>query len=53
LAAILVFVGAKMIASEWLPIPALWSLSVIAGILLITVVASLLFPAKDPHSIAE
>jgi tellurite resistance protein TerC len=53
LAAILVFVGAKMIASEWLPVPAPWSLSVIAGILLITVVASLLFPAKDQHSVAE
>jgi tellurite resistance protein TerC len=53
LAAILVFVGTKMIVSEWRPVPALWSLSSIAGILLITVVASLLFPARDPHSVAE
>jgi tellurite resistance protein TerC len=53
LAAILVFVGAKMIASEWRPVPAVWSLSVIAGILFITVVASLLFPAKDQHSPAQ
>ncbi len=44
LATILVFVGAKMSLSEWLPIPSLVSLSVIAGILAITAAASLLFP---------
>lgn len=47
LAAILVFVGGKMIASEWWPVPALMSLSVIAGILFVTVVASLLLPSKN------
>lgn len=46
LAAILVFVGAKMSLSEWVPIPSLISLSVIAGILAITAVASLLFPKR-------
>jgi tellurite resistance protein TerC len=44
LAAILVFVGAKMTLSEWMPIPSLISLCVIAGILGVTVAASLLFP---------
>jgi tellurite resistance protein TerC len=44
LAAILVFVGAKMTLSEWMPIPSLISLGVVAGILSITVAASLLFP---------
>lgn len=44
LATILLFVGAKMSLSEWLSIPSLVSLAVIAGILTITVVASLLFP---------
>jgi tellurite resistance protein TerC len=44
LATILVFVGAKMSLSEWLPIPSLVSLTVIAAILTITVIASLLFP---------
>jgi tellurite resistance protein TerC len=44
LAAILVFVGAKMTLSEWLPIPSLVSLGAIAGILAITVAASLLLP---------
>jgi tellurite resistance protein TerC len=44
LAMILVFVGAKMSLSEWLPIPSLVSLSVVGGILAVTVAASLLFP---------
>jgi tellurite resistance protein TerC len=47
LAAILVFVGAKMTLSEWMPIPSLISLGVIAGILGVTVAASLLFPKAD------
>jgi tellurite resistance protein TerC len=46
LAAILVFVGSKMILSEWRPVPAAVSLSVIAGILLLTAVASMMFPKK-------
>jgi tellurite resistance protein TerC len=43
LAAILVFVGAKMTLSEWLPVSAAISLGVIVGILAVTVAASLLF----------
>lgn len=42
LAAILIFVGVKMLASERQPIPAQISLSVIAAILAVTVVASLI-----------
>src|SRR5271170_7453377 len=45
LAAILVFVGAKMSLSEWWPVSVAVSLGVIGGILAITVVASLLLPA--------
>jgi tellurite resistance protein TerC len=45
LAAILVFVGAKMTLSEWLPVSAPASLGVIVGVLAATVAASLLFPA--------
>jgi tellurite resistance protein TerC len=47
LAGMLVFVGAKMTLSEWMPIPSLISLGVIAGILGVTVAASLLFPKTD------
>lgn len=46
LSAILAFVGVKMLITSVVNIPALVSLSIIAGILLVTVVASLLFPAK-------
>jgi TerC family integral membrane protein len=46
LAAILVFVGAKMTLSEWVTIPSLVSLGVVAGILAVTVAASLLFPKR-------
>jgi TerC family integral membrane protein len=46
LASILVFVGAKMSLSEWLSIPSLVSLTVIAAILTIAVAASLLFPKR-------
>ena len=45
LAAILVFVGAKMTLSEWFPVAAPISLGVIVGILAVTVAASLFFPA--------
>jgi len=47
LAAILVFVGAKMSLSEWLPVSAPISLAVIVGILGTTVAASLLLPAAQ------
>jgi tellurite resistance protein TerC len=47
LAAILVFVGAKMTLSEWFPVTAPISLGVIVGILAVTVAASLLSPAAS------
>jgi tellurite resistance protein TerC len=50
LAAILVFVGAKMTLSEWFPVTAPISLGVIVGILAITVAASLLFPAASKNA---
>jgi tellurite resistance protein TerC len=52
LAAIIMFVGTKMIASEHFHIPAVTSLIVIAVILCVTIVASLIFPRggvkRDP-----
>jgi tellurite resistance protein TerC len=47
LAAILVFVGAKMTLSEWFPVTAPISLGVIVGVLTVTVAASLMFPAAS------
>jgi tellurite resistance protein TerC len=46
LAIILIFVGGKMVASDWWPIPASVSLVVIAGVLVTTVLASLAFSEK-------
>jgi tellurite resistance protein TerC len=50
LAGILVFVGAKMSLSEWVPVSAPASLAVIVGILALTVAASLLFPAAGENA---
>lgn len=46
-AAILVFVGGKMIASRWIELGAFVSLSVIAGIVAVTVVASFVAKARE------
>jgi len=46
LAAILFFVGVKMIGSDWVDVSELVSLGVIAGILTITIVASMAIPVK-------
>lgn len=46
LAVVLVFIGGKMIAEPWLPIPVSVSLAVVGGVLLIALVASVLMPAK-------
>jgi tellurite resistance protein TerC len=46
LSGILVFVGVKMIVAAWYHIPTIISVSVIIGLLLISVVASIYFPRK-------
>ena len=43
---VLMFIGAKMIAAGWLHIPEYISLLTVAGILLVALLASLVFPAK-------
>jgi tellurite resistance protein TerC len=50
LAAILAFVGGKMLAARWVEVPTLWSLLVILGAVGFFAVASLLFPARQPRS---
>jgi tellurite resistance protein TerC len=42
---VLVFVGAKMLLHEWVPIPTVWSLGIVLAILTVAVVVSLLRPA--------
>ncbi len=56
LAAILLFVGAKMIVGHWIHIPVLASLGVIMGILVIAAVASVLRPPakrQTPESASQ
>jgi tellurite resistance protein TerC len=43
---VLTFIGAKMIAHKWVDVPEYISLLIVAGILLLALAASLLFPAK-------
>jgi len=52
LAAILIFVGGKMVAGDWLVIPTGVSLCIVAGIVLVTILASLAFPlnGRTPSS---
>jgi tellurite resistance protein TerC len=46
LALVLVFVGGKMLASHYVTIPTHWALAVVGGVLLSSVLASLVFPEK-------
>ena len=46
LAVVLVFIGGKMIGERWLHIPVTVSLGVVGGVLLISLLASLLIPPK-------
>jgi tellurite resistance protein TerC len=46
LSLVLTFIGAKMIAHKWVDVPEYISLLIVAGILLLALAASLLFPAK-------
>ncbi|HEY3989971.1 MAG TPA: branched-chain amino acid ABC transporter substrate-binding protein [Acidobacteriaceae bacterium] len=50
LAAILAFVGGKMIAARWFEIPTFWSLVIILGTVAIFAAASLLIPAQPQRS---
>jgi predicted tellurium resistance membrane protein TerC len=47
IAAILTFVGVKMIGERWFHVPILPSLAVILGVLGISIAASLIWPQRD------
>ena len=53
LAAVLVFLGAKMLTGEFVEIPILISLGVIGIILLVAIVASLVWSRKHPSTAPE
>ncbi|MGO9210388.1 MAG: TerC family protein [Terriglobales bacterium] len=50
LSVILIFIGVKMLASEYVHIPIGVALSVVGGILVISVIASLVFPGKKTEA---
>ncbi len=53
LASILIFIGVKMLLSDYYPIPTGIALSVVAGVLAISIIASLLFPPKKKAVVVE
>jgi tellurite resistance protein TerC len=53
LSAILVFIGVKMLISSHYPIPTEYALIVVGAVLLISVVASLVLPAKEKKKVKE
>lgn len=44
LSVVLIFIGCKMLAADWYPIPTLVALGVVAGVLTISVLASIVYP---------
>ena len=46
LAAVLVFIGAKMLASDYYAVPTEWALAAVAGLLLLSMAASMLRPRE-------
>ncbi len=46
LAVVLIFIGGKMLVSDHYPIPTLWALCAVGGVLLISMVASVVRPRK-------
>ena len=52
LSAVLVFIGAKMLLSRWCEIPVGIALSVVAGLLILSLIASLVWPKKKTETAA-
>ena len=53
LSVILIFIGAKMLVSNYYEIPTLVALSVVAAVLVVSIAASLLFPSKKGVGVAK
>jgi tellurite resistance protein TerC len=48
LALVLIFVGSKMIGANYFPIPTHVTLAVVAGVITISIIASVMYPGKEP-----
>jgi len=53
LAIVLVFIGGKMLAMPWFHMPIQWSLAIVGGIILVSVVLSLALSKRKPHIAGE
>lgn len=53
LSAILSFIGVKMLISNYVKIPTGWALGIVAGVLAISILASVLFPKKEDPALIE
>ena len=53
LSAVLVFIGAKMLLGHWYEMPVGVALSVVAGLLALSLIASLVWPKKMNDAIKE
>jgi tellurite resistance protein TerC len=49
LAAVLIFIGAKMLVAHYYAIPTEWALAAVGGLLALSVLASVLIPEKSVH----
>ena len=47
LSIVLIFIGAKMLASHYIEIPTIWALAVVLLVLAVSVIASVLRPKKE------
>lgn len=50
LSGVLVFIGAKMVGENWIDIETTWSLAIVAGLILISIAASVILVKREPHA---
>lgn len=50
LSCVLVFIGAKMVGENWIDIETTWSLAIVAGLILISIAASVILVKREPHA---
>ncbi|MBI4664497.1 MAG: TerC family protein [Verrucomicrobia bacterium] len=53
LSVVLIFIGAKMLGEHWIKIPTIWSLCLVAGIIVASIILSILAVRRQPHPAKE
>ena len=49
LSIVLIFIGAKMVGEKWIDFPTVWSLCIVAGIIIASIAASVILVKREPH----